>query len=102
MVKTGSGAGVAIIAPLLPFTLEEVSLYEPQGYIVVLIDYSSISARVAPLLLEGESIVFHQQLENVGLDIQHGFSRTLSVSHRLLEQPFEVQVDYYLSDSART
>ncbi|MGR5167516.1 diguanylate cyclase domain-containing protein [Vibrio astriarenae] len=102
LVKTGSGAGVAIIAPLLPFTLEEVSLYEPQGYIVVLIDYSSISARVAPLLLEGESIVFHQQLENVGLDIQHGFSRTLSVSHRLLEQPFEVQVDYYLSDSART
>ncbi|WP_264878150.1 sensor domain-containing diguanylate cyclase [Vibrio agarivorans] len=102
LVKTGAGAGVAIIAPLLPFTLEEVSLYEPQGYIVVLLDYSSISARVAPLLLEGESIVFHQQLENVGLDIQHGFSRTLSVSHRLLEQPFEVQVDYYLSNSART
>ncbi|WP_394240540.1 GGDEF domain-containing protein [Vibrio astriarenae] len=102
LVDAGEGRGVAFVAPLLPFTLEKVSQYEPQGYIIILIDYKSLSSRVKPLLLEEESIEFRPPHPISSVDGHSVLSRNLTINHPTISQPFELQLIYSLSDTART
>jgi diguanylate cyclase (GGDEF)-like protein len=71
LVVDGGQQGIALITPLLSYTLLDGAEYEPKGYLLVLVAYDDLVALSTPYLFAEESIAIRYQNEpSVALDKQ--------------------------------
>lgn len=95
-----SYSGIAIVAPILPYRLVEGSKYSPQGYLVVLVGYNQLQAKVEPFLYEQESVEFHYS-HTANLNPADKNAHLVTISNPLFLEPLSVEVKHNVSDEAR-
>lgn len=101
LVVEGGQKGVAIVTPLFTYTLRkgavgQGSVYEPQGYLIVLVSYQEMKTLAQPFLFEDESVEFNytntHSLDNL----------LVSVDSEKFATPIQLDVVQHFSDFNRT
>ncbi len=96
LVVSGGQNGIALITPLLSYTLLPGSEYEPKGYLVVLISYDDLIALSAPYLFDQESATIEYK------PAVNGASTLYQVlDAQSFHSPLYFDIDLQLSDRAR-
>lgn len=100
-----ASAGIAFVAPILPYRLIEGSSYTPQGYLVVLMGYDRLESKVTPFLYENESVEFnhvpHSGLERTNSENTASETKLVSIGNDLFSAPLRLSIKHNVSDSAR-
>ncbi|MEF1288263.1 GGDEF domain-containing protein [Vibrio sp. M260118] len=101
LVVEGGQKGVAIVTPLFTYTLRkgavgQGSVYEPQGYLIVLVSYQEMKTLAQPFLFEDESVEFNY----VNTDLNDNL--LVSVDNEKFATPLRLGVAQYFSDFNRT
>ncbi|MBM7038504.1 GGDEF domain-containing protein [Vibrio ulleungensis] len=98
LVIDGGQQGIALITPLLSYTLLPGSEYEPKGYLVVLVSYDALIALSTPYLFAEESIAI-RYLPTYSESVDG--AKVLELTSDNLFAPLYFQVEQQLSDRAR-
>ncbi|UPQ87993.1 sensor domain-containing diguanylate cyclase [Vibrio sinaloensis] len=101
LVVEGGQQGVAIVTPLFTYTLrtgavDEGSVYEPQGYLIVLVSYQQMQALSKPFLFEDESVTFDY------IERQTSDNLVVSIDSEQFARPLRLDVTQQFSDITRT
>lgn len=101
LVLKGGQNGIALVSPLLPYTLLPESEYEPQGYIVVLISYQNLIQISQPFLYKQESVDFHYgDVSNTKGDGDRHLS-TVEIPNGHFVEPLEISMIHSVSNVVR-
>jgi diguanylate cyclase (GGDEF)-like protein len=101
LVMKGGQAGIALVSPLLPYTLLPNSEYEPQGYLVVLVSYKDLMKASQPFLFAQESVDFHYgSLKKVKGEANRNLSQ-IEIDTDSFVTPLTVTMVHTFSDMAR-
>ncbi|AUV86441.1 diguanylate cyclase domain-containing protein [Vibrio campbellii] len=101
LVYKGGQSGIAIVSPLLPYTLLPGSEYEPQGYLVVLVSYQDLIQISQPFLYKQESVNFHYGDVSLTKGDDSKFVSDIVVTNRNFVEPLEITMIHSVSNAAR-
>ncbi|MGR5447921.1 diguanylate cyclase domain-containing protein [Vibrio jasicida] len=101
LVYKGGQSGIAIVSPLLPYTLLPGSEYEPQGYLVVLVSYQDLIQISQPFLYKQESVNFHYGDVRLTKGDDSKFMSDIVVTNRNFVEPLEISMIHSVSNAAR-
>ncbi|WP_261885930.1 GGDEF domain-containing protein [Vibrio pomeroyi] len=95
-----ANAGLAFVAPILPYRLIEGSSYTPQGYLVVLMGYDRLESKVAPFLYDKEFVEF-DYLAPASEQHAETDTKLITNDNKLFSEALTLSLKHHVSDSAR-
>lgn len=101
LVLQGGQRGIALVSPLLPYTLLPDSVYEPQGYIVVLVSYDALAQLSKPFLYQQESAEFHYGKSASLNNNENRHISYLTINNDWFNSPLELSIIHRVSDVER-
>ncbi|CDT01119.1 putative ggdef protein [Vibrio coralliirubri] len=99
-VADNATAGIAFVAPILPYRLIEGSTYTPQGYLVVLMGYDRLNTKVTPFLYQNESVEFNY-VDSTDAQSSEQSANIISIDSKFFTDKLVLNVKHHISDSAR-
>ncbi|MGF1724399.1 diguanylate cyclase [Photobacterium nomapromontoriensis] len=101
LVLKGGQSGIALVSPLLPYTLLPGSDYEPQGYIVVLVSFDALAQLSKPFLYQQESAEFHYGImTKLGYN-ENRYLSYVTINNDWFNSPLKLTIVHRVSDAER-